>query len=116
MALSFYFMLVLIILLEWILRRNNGKKYHTNSRYTLDDLSFFFFPHATTSLYEQIPCDYFRSKIILHSLTWRIKVLQVVIQRGMQNQSEFFSMTVILLDVPNHMQRIWDFMARELDV
>jgi hypothetical protein len=55
----------------------------------------------------------FRLKVILPSLIWLIKVLLVVIQTEMQSPSGFFSRTVIILVFPNHMQKIWDSMARE---
>ena len=55
----------------------------------------------------------FRLKVILPSLIWLIKVSLVVIQTEMQSPSGFFSRTVIILVFPNHMQKIWDSMARE---
>ncbi|BBG94277.1 aspartate aminotransferase 1, partial [Prunus dulcis] len=48
------------------------------------------------------------------SLTWHIKVLLVVTRREMRKPSGFFLRMAIYLELPNHMPKIWDFMARDV--
>lgn len=58
----------------------------------------------------------FRSRDILPSLIWHIKDLPVETRRRMPKLSRYSLRMVIKLDVPSHMPKIWDCMARELGV
>lgn len=58
---------------------------------------------------------FFRWRTISHFSTWHTKDLPVVTQRGMPRLFGSFLKMDIKLDVHSHMQKTWDFMAKEQD-
>lgn len=85
---SFCFMLVLTIQLEWILQKNNGERSHNSSRFAFCDGDACYFLNYCSK--NNRDTYYFRSRGTLPSSIWHIKVLLVVIRRGMQSLLEFF--------------------------
>lgn len=88
------YMLVLITLLELIHQKNNGEKYHNNLRLIFCN-HFLVYALFVFLFSSDVNLGIFRSKGILPSLTWHIKVLPVVIQKGMPGLSGFSSRMVI---------------------